>query len=211
LKKLFSLTLFLLSLLIIAGCSKDDNNDNPLAPGDGGNASTTISGTIDGWNLGAGKTISMTISYDLSTVYGSGTVGEDGSFSFVASAPPVAVPLFGYYDDPDCPGTINVSKQVNFMIGYLIVSDTSGVIGYVDKESTTETSSSSSFFFYVTGDVSVTGSETCSDNSSTTYNMNMAAGWNLIHEVSTYSNNVSTDELTTNEPAGAKYVLYATN
>jgi hypothetical protein len=199
-KKLLLLTLFS-SLLFVAGCSKDD--DNPTGPG--GSGKTTISGKIEGWNLGAGKTINLTHDYTLGTIFGSATVAEDGSFSIEASYPSVAAPLMGYYDgEGSCTGNVALSNNdAKYWVSFMLISDNTGVIAYVDKQVDSETMTCNTIFFYVDRDVTVSGSETCDASTPTNYNMNMKAGWNLIYDINTSEN----EQLTTTEPAGAKYVL----
>lgn len=199
-KKLLLLTLFS-SLLFVAGCSKDD--DNPTGPG--GSGKTTISGKIDNWTLGTGKTINLTPDVaNLSVIYGSASVAEDGSFSIEAEWPQAAAPLWAAYpDDPECDGTITVSNHdAAFMISFLVVSDGTGPVAYVDKVLEND-ESTGSFFFYVTKNVSITGSETCSGASSTNYSINMNQGWNLVFG---YSNDQG-DYMTTTEPQGTKYMM----
>ncbi|HEX2982238.1 MAG TPA: hypothetical protein VHO28_01710, partial [Ignavibacteriales bacterium] len=157
-KKLLLLTLFS-SLLFVAGCSKDD--DNPTGPG--GSGKTTISGKIEGWNLGTGKTINLTHDYTLGTVFGSATVAEDGSFSIEASYPSAAAPLIGYSEGTgSCTGDLAVSNHdTNFWEAFLFVSDNTGVIAYVDKQVDSEAMTCNSILFYVDRDATVSGSETC--------------------------------------------------
>lgn len=206
-KKLLLLTLFS-SMLFVAGCSKDD--DDPVGPGNGG--PTTISGKIDNWSLGTGKTISLGISYSSTQSYGTAAIAEDGSFTIQAQAPPAAAPLLnGVWNDPECDGSVTVSPTgANFMFGYLYVLEGENVIGYVEKEIDTEDLYCISLFFYASKDVNVTGSEACSGGSVTNYNMNFKAGWNLLYEVDEYTSTQTIENVTTTEPAGAKYMYHGT-
>ncbi len=215
-KNIFRLFAYFLvaSTLILSGCG-DDDDDNPTDPGNGGGGNaTSISGTIQMWPLGSGKTLKAQVEDDNGNLYdvGSSEISSNGAFSLQLSNPPaeaLTASDLSFEDltgDPsaNCTGGLtasdNTAKAANLS---LYVYDGANNVGEIIKakiDQTTFSFGGIATWTYLDKPVSVNGTVNCTSEGdgynyeySITANLSMQQGWN----VSTINAQVSFPDSTT--------------
>jgi hypothetical protein len=215
---------YLLISLAIFSCKKDDNS------GSGGSSITSISGKIDNWTLGSDKALKAGFNirnsnFELFVLIDTCSIDDNGNFKFTSLANPsdnYLIPIdSALYGSSAKNKTYNISnkaaKALNGDLNFRIYSEETGeFVGYLYKEYTASSDSRSAGDFhvgynYVDRDVSITGSRLESDDAYTATvkaNLSLKAGWNkIVNKIVSRSETSSVQEISGNEPAGAKWIL----
>ncbi len=187
--KMLQISFVLFCILLALSCKKDDSN--PLGPGTSV-TNNTITGQIDNWTGGTGKTIRPVHGDPGNSNYAwlpSSPITADGKFSIELGTPPdsMLVPI-----TQDMPPGVNISDptaKVGAKIEEFVVSPGGGSVYRVS--STTYT-----FFGYSDKNVRITGSA-----AGRTYSLNFVKGWNRYTIPKSGSGSVSSTE-----PADTKWV-----
>lgn len=182
-------TIFSFVLLIIAGltsgCGGDDNPAEPVAQT---RTIAAISGSLENWNLGTGKTISLVYGgIGSAASFGSSEINEDGSFSISLSEPDSTLlkSVKGFINGA-CEKEITVSDPAGMYIsGMLLVMEGSSVIGFVQHGGAygqTQVDTAGSFnidYYYFDRNVDISGVELCGGAKERyDYNLSFEKGWN---------------------------------
>lgn len=130
-KKLISLFFISLLLVLISGCSKTENSTGELTT----SGISSISGKLEGWSYGTGKTIVMGQYNGPSSidVIGSGSIGSDGSFTINLLAAPLEFMLDSLTSgDFDCSGnmTSSVAGVMVYGTGGALILEGGNLFGY---------------------------------------------------------------------------------
>ncbi|GMU85836.1 MAG: hypothetical protein AMXMBFR48_10780 [Ignavibacteriales bacterium] len=231
-KKFFILLTFSLSVLIISGCSEDDTTPGPGS----GTAVTSISGKLEGWTYGTGKTIMMgqyngPNSFD---AVGTGSISADGSFTIALAAPMEFLLDTLTSIDPDCSGsfTSSASGVMVYGTGGAMIMDGTSPFGWVQCTSRDFRNDSVRIYVpqlndfilelvYMNKATTVNGSQTCpmDFNEPTEImvtrqvnNLNFAAGWNKIYnKVSARSSGAATLQMSFTDPGTLKWYFFQFN
>ncbi|MBV6512061.1 MAG: hypothetical protein HRU80_14585 [Ignavibacteriales bacterium] len=231
-KKLFILFTFSLTFLFISGCSEDDTTPGP----GGGTAVTSISGKLEGWTHGTGKTIMMgqyngPSSFD---AVGTGTIAADGSFTIALSAPMSFLLDSLTTQVPVCTGsfTSSTSGVMVYGTGGAMIMDGTSIFGFAQCTSRDFRNDSSVIYIpmlndnileivYMTKATTVNGSQTCPqtfDGNTETMvtrqvnNLNFAAGWNKIYnKVTARGTSTATLQMSFTDPGTLKWYFFRIN
>jgi hypothetical protein len=220
-KKIFFYVLF---SLVIFSCKKDNNGTSA------GTSVTSISGKIDIWTLGSNKILKVGF-YNETSNYSnefisvdSSSIDNNGNFNLTSLANPSSIYLVpidsALYRSNTKNRTFNISnksaKALRSDLNFRIYSNESGEpIGYLYKEyrASSDSNTAGDFYVgynYVDRDVSITGSRLESEDNYTATvkaNLILKAGWNkTVNKVVSRSETSSTQEISINEPAGAKWI-----
>jgi hypothetical protein len=183
----------LILILVLALCSlfilscEDDSNPT----GTNSNSTSTITGKIDNWTGGTGKTIRAVHGDPGTSNYpwcGSSPIAEDGSFSITMGTPPDSM-LDVLFTSP--PPGVNVSDPTakgGGEIEEFVISPS----GYAWRESST----TYTFFSYCDKNVNVTGYY-----SGITFDLHFVKGWNQYAIPKSDSGSISSTE-----PADTKWI-----
>lgn len=225
--------LFFVSLLfaMISGCSKTENSTGELnTPG-----VTSISGKLEGWTHGTGKTIVMG-QYNgpnSTDVIGSGSIGSDGSFTVNLLAAPMEFLLDSLTSgDFDCSGkmTSTVSGVMVFGTGGALILNGSTLFGYaqcVNRDWRAERiyipqmNDEVMEVVYFSKATTLAGSQTCPqsfDGTTETQvtrnvpDLQVSAGWNLVYDkVTARTDSTCTFNLSKTSPGTLKWYYKTTN
>lgn len=191
--------------LLYAGCSNDGNPANPEVQT---KTITAISGKLENWSLGSGKTISLVYGgAGFLTSFGVSDISDDGSFNIELSAPDSSLLESGRgFVDGSCDKDITVSDtSAMYVLGMLVISDNNKVIGFAQHgggAGQTQTDTVGSFtinYYYFDRNVDISGIQLCGSKERYDYELNFEKGWNRV-----------TGSLTENTPSSVKYE-YKTN
>jgi hypothetical protein len=231
-KKLFILFTFSLTLLFISGCSEDDTT-----PGaGGGTAVTSISGKLEGWTFGTGKTIMMG-QYNGPTSFdavGTGTINADGSFTINLTTPMEFLLDSLTGTDPDCSGsfTSSASGVMVYGTGGAMIMNGTSIFGWAQCVSRDFTTDSSHIYIpqlndnimeivYMSKATTINGAQTCPQSWDGTNelmitraasNMNFAAGWNKVFDkITARSTTTATITMSGTDPGNMKWYFFRIN
>lgn len=231
-KKFFILCTFTLSFLFISGCSEDETD-----PGAGGStAVTSVSGKLEGWTFGTGKTIMMgqyngPNSFD---AVGTGSIAADGSFTVNLTTPMSFLLDTLTSISPDCSGsfTSSASGVMVYGTGGAMIMDGTSMFGYAQCTSRDFRNDSVRIYVpqlndyileivYMNKSTTVNGSQTCPQDfnepteimvTRQVNNLNFAAGWNKIYnKVSARSSGAATLQMSFTDPGTLKWYFFRFN
>ncbi len=219
--------LLLFSLLFFVACEDDSTNT-----GDNLQGITSISGKLENWTYGTGKTIKLGTYLGQNNFYvtGSGDIAADGSFS-IALLTPSAEWLNNLVDSTAHFTSTTAGVKV-YGQGGAMLFDGQNIFGfaiYINRDFTSDT-----FWIpqvgdkvmqptYFTAATTINGSETSQEDwdpnhRDTTYvtrvveNKAVAAGWNKIYgSITSKTVNTYTINMSTAEPTGMKWYFSRIN
>ncbi len=191
----------ILSILFTSGCG---NDGNPTLPEEKSRAITSISGVLQNWNNGEGKTISLASgNTNALSIFGSSVIGSDGSFNITLSSPDSSL-LFpsAFFVDGSCDKDITIGDPESLYLGgILIISEGSSIIGFVQHGGAygkTQQDTVGSFdveYYFFDRNTEISGIKLCANSQERyDYSLKFEKGWNKVYE-----------ELTENTPGSIKY------
>lgn len=180
----FPLFAILLTIFLLGGCSKDD--DNPAAPEE--IKPFTVTGKVKDWKYGADKYIIFGYSNtpaDASTIFGRAKINADGSFVITLEKPQDKY-LNKFYLGCDDNLTISdTSAQV--ATANIYIADATQVISGVAPRNGIEPGTSGAvraIFLYAVKSFSVVGNnDGCVSNADYIYSLYYKAGWNVTFDI----------------------------